>query len=119
MVIDAATRQQVVDTLVADLERYYVFPDKAKQYAAMLNAKQQQGAYDAVSSAEGFARRLTGDLQAVSHDRRKARTPNLRRRKRPSSWASAAGSTSASRRWAGCLSTSATSTCAPSCRRIR
>lgn len=69
MVIDAATRQQVVDTLVADLERYYVFPDKAKQYAAMLNAKQQQGAYDAVSSAEGFARRLTGDLQAVSHDR--------------------------------------------------
>lgn len=69
MVIDGAMRQQIVSTLVADLDRYYVFPDKAKQYAAMLSAKQQQGTYDSVSSAEQFAKRLTADLQAISKDR--------------------------------------------------
>jgi C-terminal processing protease CtpA/Prc len=69
MVIDGATRQQIVNTLVADLERYYVFPDKAKQYAAMLRAKQQQGAYDGVASAEQFARQLTADLQIIGKDR--------------------------------------------------
>ncbi|MFK2931217.1 S41 family peptidase [Dyella agri] len=69
MVVDSAMRQQVVGMLAADLERYYVFPDKAKQYAAALRAKQQQGAYDAVSSADQFAKRLTADLQAVSQDR--------------------------------------------------
>ena len=69
MTVDAATRQHVVATLAADLGRYYVFPDKAKQYAAMLDAKQRQGAYDAVPSAVQLAQRLTQDLQAVSNDR--------------------------------------------------
>lgn len=69
MAVDGAMRQRIVGTLAADLERYYVFPDKAKRYAAMLRTKQQQGAYDAVSSAEQLARRLTADLQAVSEDR--------------------------------------------------
>jgi C-terminal processing protease CtpA/Prc len=69
MVIDGAMRQQIVGTLIADLDRYYVFPGKAKQYAAMLGAKQQQGAYDSVSSAQQFAQLLTADLQAAGKDR--------------------------------------------------
>jgi C-terminal processing protease CtpA/Prc len=69
MVIDGAIRQQIVSTLVADLGRYYVFPDKAKQYAAILSARQREGAYDSVSSANQFAERLTTDLQSASKDR--------------------------------------------------
>jgi hypothetical protein len=68
MVVDAAMRKAVVDTLIADLDRYYVFPDKAKQFDAYLRSRQQSGAYDSVSSAEKFADLLTSDLQAVSKD---------------------------------------------------
>lgn len=69
MVINGAMRQQILGALVADLERYYVFPDKAAQYAAAIRSKQQHGAYDSVASAEQLAAQLTSDLQAVSHDR--------------------------------------------------
>lgn len=67
--IDGAMRQQVLSKLATDLERYYVFPDRAKQYAALLRTTQQRGGYDAVSSAQQFAQRLTTDLQRASHDR--------------------------------------------------
>lgn len=69
MVIDGAMRQQILGTLIADLERYYVFPDKAARYVAVLKSRQRQGAYDSLSSAERFAERLTSDLQTASHDR--------------------------------------------------
>lgn len=68
MTIDSAARQQIVGALVADLDRYYVFPEKAKAYAAKLRSRQESGAYDAMSSAEQFASTLTADLQAVSPD---------------------------------------------------
>ena len=68
MAIDGATRQQIVGTLIADLDRYYVFPEKAKAYATKLRAQQQSGVYGRISSAEQFASALTADLQAVSRD---------------------------------------------------
>jgi hypothetical protein len=68
MIIDAATRKTVIDTLVADLDKYYVFPDKAKQFGAYLRSRQQSGAYESVTSAEKFADLLTSDLQSVGKD---------------------------------------------------
>ena len=68
MAIDAATRKAVVDTLIADLDTYYVFPDKAKQFGAYLRSRQASGAYDSVTSAEKFADLLTSDLQSVGKD---------------------------------------------------
>jgi len=66
--IDAATRKTVVDTLIADLDMYYVFPDKAKQFGDYLRSRQHSGAYDSVTSAEKFADLLTSDLQSIGKD---------------------------------------------------
>jgi hypothetical protein len=68
MAIDAATRKAVVDTLIADLDKYYVYPDKAKQFSAYLRSRQQSGAYDSATSAEKFADLLTSDLQSIGKD---------------------------------------------------
>src|SRR5260221_5580808 len=68
MAIDAATRKEVVDTLIADLDTYYVFPDKAKQFDAYLRSRQHSAAYESVTSAEKFADLLTSDLQSVGKD---------------------------------------------------
>lgn len=68
MAVDAATRTAVVDTLIADLDRYYVFPDQAKQFGAYLRSRQESGAYESVTSAEKFADLLTRDLQSVGKD---------------------------------------------------
>lgn len=67
--LDAATRTRVLDAAVAKLTELYVFPDVAKQMSEALRARQQQGAYDAVTESRAFATLLTDDLRAVSHDR--------------------------------------------------
>jgi pimeloyl-ACP methyl ester carboxylesterase len=69
MVIDAALRADVLERLVADLNGYYVFPEKAKAMEDALRARQQAGAYDAITSAEEFAATLTADIQGVTDDR--------------------------------------------------
>ncbi len=69
IVIDGAMRSQVLDSVIANLNRAYVFPDKAKAMENALRARQKSGAYDKITSAEDFARTLTDDLQGVSHDR--------------------------------------------------
>ena len=69
MVIDGATRSQVLDSVIANLNSAYIFPDEAKAMEAALRARQKHGDYDKITSAEDFARTLTDDLQRVSHDR--------------------------------------------------
>jgi Peptidase family S41/N-terminal domain of Peptidase_S41 in eukaryotic IRBP len=67
--LDAAARSAVVDALIAELNRAYVFPDVAQKMATDLNARRGRGEYDAVADAPAFATRLTEDLQAISHDK--------------------------------------------------
>jgi hypothetical protein len=67
--VDAVTRGRVIDGAVEKLNEFYIFPDIAKKMEESLRARQQRGAYDAVSDAETFARTLTDDLQEVSHDK--------------------------------------------------
>lgn len=68
MIVDAATRNEVIEAAIAELNGHYVFPEKAAEIERHLRAQVQQGAYDAVTSAEEFAQTLTHDLQALTQD---------------------------------------------------
>ena len=67
--IDAAERARVIDGAIARLDENYVFPETAKRMADSVRARQKRGEYDAVTNGASFARVLTEDFQAVSHDR--------------------------------------------------
>lgn len=69
VVIDEAMRAQAIDRLVAGLNQYYVFPDKARQAEALLRQRQKDGAYDGAKSGVKLARLLEADLTSVVHDR--------------------------------------------------
>ena len=67
--ITPGMRQQVIDGVLEELDRAYVFPEKAAEMAVAMRARAKRGEYDAVTSAQAFADSLTRHLQAVSHDR--------------------------------------------------
>lgn len=67
--IEAATRATVIDGAVAALNDTYVFPEAAKKMEEAVRAHQQKGDYDAISDGDDFAKRLTDDFQAISHDK--------------------------------------------------
>jgi hypothetical protein len=67
--IDAAERRRVVNGAAAMLDSFYVFPDVAKRMGDSARAHLARGDYDAYDSGMGFARHLTDDLTAVSHDK--------------------------------------------------
>jgi hypothetical protein len=67
--IDGAERARVIDGAIARLDESYVFPETAKRMADSVRARQKRGEYDAVTNGASFARMLTDDFQAVSHDR--------------------------------------------------
>src|SRR2546430_1163376 len=67
--IDASTRAKAIDGAVAALNDTYVFPETAKKMEEAVRAHQQKGDYDAISDGDDFAKRLTDDFQAISHDK--------------------------------------------------
>jgi retinol-binding protein 3 len=67
--IDAATRAKVVDGAVAALNDTYVFPETAKKMGEAVRVHQKKGDYDSITDGDDFAKRLTDDFQAVSHDK--------------------------------------------------
>src|ERR1044071_1917209 len=69
LTIDAATRTQVVDTILKRLNESYVFPDIAKKMEASIRERVGKKEYDQITSAKQFATTLTNDLQAISHDK--------------------------------------------------
>ncbi|TPG05374.1 peptidase [Rhodanobacter glycinis] len=69
MTVDKAIRAEVVDGIVASLDRAYVFPDKAAVMGKNLRAQLQHGDFDSLVSAEKFADTLTDALQRDSHDK--------------------------------------------------
>src|SRR5205085_11855692 len=69
MTIDAATRAAVIDSAIKNLNEAYVFPEVAKKMDQALRERLANKEYDSVTSARGFAEKLTTDLQAVSHDK--------------------------------------------------
>ena len=67
--IDPATRAKVIVGAVAALNESYVFPETAKKMEEAVRAHQQKGDYDSITDGDDFAKRLTADFQAVSHDK--------------------------------------------------
>jgi hypothetical protein len=66
--VDAAMRGEAIASLVAGLNKYYVFPEKAKQIEALLRQRQKEGAYDGIGDGKQFAATLQADLASVAHD---------------------------------------------------
>ena len=66
--IDAAERARVIDGAIAKLDESYVFPETAKRMADSVRTREKRGEYDSVTNGMTFARMLTEDFQAVSHD---------------------------------------------------
>src|ERR1044071_8969271 len=69
LTIDAATRTQVVDSILKRLNESYVFPEVAKTMEQSIRERVEKKEYDQITSAKQFATTLTNDLQAVSHDK--------------------------------------------------
>lgn len=69
VVVDSAMRKEAVDTLAAKLNDHYIFPDKAKQIAAFLHQRRNEGQYDGITDGEQLAQRLTDDLQSIANDK--------------------------------------------------
>lgn len=69
MTIDEAQRSAVISSLLKELNDSYIFPDVAKKVESGLLEKLKNKEYDKITSGEDFARKLTEDLQALSHDK--------------------------------------------------
>ena len=69
MAVDKATRNEAIEAVIANLDKYYVFPEKGAALGGQLRAKMQHGDYEGVTSAEKLAETLTEDLQQASHDK--------------------------------------------------
>jgi hypothetical protein len=74
--MDAAERRAVIEELAKDLQDYFVFPDVAARYAAMLRANLARGDYDKLTDPTAFGVKVTADLQAVSRDGHLRLAPN-------------------------------------------
>ena len=69
LTIDAATRTQVIDSILKRLNDSYVFPEVAKKMEQSIRDRAAKKEYDQITSAKQFATTLTKDLQAVSNDK--------------------------------------------------
>ncbi|WP_395700797.1 S41 family peptidase [Aquabacterium sp.] len=67
--IDAATRQQVIQATIRELNAQYVFPEKAQQVEQALMKDWRAGAFDQATGANAFADKMTEAIQAVTHDK--------------------------------------------------
>lgn len=66
--LDTASRKQVIDYIITDLDQYYVYSETSKKMVESLRAHEAKGDYNAIIEGDKFASRLTADLRDVSHD---------------------------------------------------
>lgn len=64
-----SSRGKLIDSLITEVNRSYVFPDMARKVDATLRAQQRQGAFDNIDSAQKLSEVLTNQLQATTNDR--------------------------------------------------
>lgn len=67
--IDAATRTQVIEILLKELNDGYVSPDVAKRMETDVRGRISAKEYDSITISRVFAEKLTADLQSVSKDK--------------------------------------------------
>lgn len=66
--LDAPTRTQLIEALLAKLHDLYVFPQVAVEMETAVRQHMHEGAYDLLMDGTAFVRLLTEHLQAISHD---------------------------------------------------
>jgi retinol-binding protein 3 len=69
MTIDAATRTQVIEGALKNLNEAYVYPETAKRMEEAIRERVAKKEYEGVTSAKALAQMLTEHLQAVSRDK--------------------------------------------------
>lgn len=69
LTINTTARTQVVEELLKNLNKSYVFPETAKSMETDIRNRLKNKEYENIASAKEFARKLTEDLQAVSRDK--------------------------------------------------
>lgn len=69
MQMTAASRQQLIDNLIREVNSSYVFPDMANKVEMSLRQQQKRGAYDTIASPQRLSEVLTDELQAATKDR--------------------------------------------------
>ena len=69
LTLDAEARAAVIETAAEQLEEKYVFPEVGNAMAKMLREMLATDGYERMTSARGFADRLTADLQAICKDK--------------------------------------------------
>ncbi len=67
--VTAKEKGEVIDSICAQLNNNYVFPEVAKEMADLLHKKLKEKQYDALSDPRQFATTLTTDLQSISKDK--------------------------------------------------
>lgn len=67
--LNRATQLETIDALVAKLNAYYVFPDKAKQVEVVLRQRQREGKYDGITDSKQLAEQLEQDINGVIQDK--------------------------------------------------
>lgn len=66
--ITATEKKALVDSIKKRIERYYVFPDKAKEIGQYLAKRLASKAYDPISDYNAFLDTLATDINQVHHD---------------------------------------------------
>lgn len=67
--LDSKKRTEIIDSVSAAIDRFYVFPKVAGDMTAFVKKKNKNKAYDDLVSPMEFTARLTDDLRSVCHDR--------------------------------------------------
>ncbi|HKS28084.1 MAG TPA: S41 family peptidase [Pyrinomonadaceae bacterium] len=67
--LDAASRREVIENTLKQVNELYVFPDVAKEVEKAIRARVAKKEYDEITSGLAFAQKLTFDLQAVTRDK--------------------------------------------------
>ena len=66
--VDATERRRVIHAAVANLKRYYVYPEIAQKASDALLAHEKNGDYDTVKDGGAFADLLTKQMREASQD---------------------------------------------------
>jgi hypothetical protein len=66
--IDAKAKSEIIDSLVKDLKRMYVFPEVGDKVAQMLEQGQGRSAYNPTSSAKEFTELLNKQMYDIARD---------------------------------------------------
>lgn len=67
--LDRETKAAIIDSVRFHLDKTYIFADTAEKMGKALSKNFKKGKYDDLDDMDSFTRRLTADMEEISHDR--------------------------------------------------